>query len=360
MNTLEQFSPRSSPQLKNIPAVIGWYLADLGESRGKQELFVKQSPQVLKALREHALIESAVSSNRIEGVEIEQSRIGTVVFGTPLLKDRDEEHIRGYRDALQRIHSAARDIPVTLGAIQEFHRLCNGEIWDAGKFKEKDTDIIEKSPDGRVRVRFKTVPASQAPSALERLVEDWRDCLQERWIHPLIALAAFNLDFLCIHPFRDVNGRVSRLLLLLQTYQLGYEVGRYISLERLIEQNKQRYYETLELSSHGWHEGRHDPWPFIGYVLFILKSAYREFEERVGRTVSPKGAKAERVLEAIQRQPGDFRVVDIEQACPGVGREWIREQLIALRRQGRVTSTGRGPSARWRFLGAKHDPGKQA
>jgi len=353
MNTLERFSPRSPSQLKEVPASVGWYLADLGESRGKQELFVKQSPQVLKALREHALIESAVSSNRIEGVEIEQARVGTIVFGTPLLKDRDEESVRGYRDALQRIHSAPNDLPIAVATIQEFHRLCSGEIWDAGRFKEKDSDIIEKSPDGRVRVRFKTVPANQAPAAMERLVEDWRDCLRERWIHPLIALAAFNLDFLCIHPFRDVNGRVSRLLLLLQTYHLGYEVGRYISLERLIEQNKERYYETLELGSRGWHEGQHDPWPYIGYLFFILKTAYREFDERVGRVVPPKGAKAERVLDAIKRQVGDFRLVDIEQACPGVGREWIRKQLVAMRRQGRVTSTGRGLAARWRLKSSR-------
>ena len=353
MSTLERFSPQSSNQLKDLPAAIGWYLGDLGESRGRQELFVRQSPQVLKALCEHALIESAVSSNRIEGVEIEQARIGTVVFGKPLLKDRDEEHIRGYRDALEQIHAKAANILITVGSIQELHRLCSGEIWDAGKFKEKDSDIIEKSPDGRVRVRFRTVPAMRAAAAVERLVEAWRDCLQERWIHPLVALAAFNLDFLCIHPFRDVNGRVSRLLLLLQSYQLGYEVGRYISLERLIEQNKERYYETLELSSRGWHEDRHDPWPYINYVLFILKAAYREFEESVGKTVSPKGAKAERVIEAIQRQAGDFRVVDIEQACPGVGREWIRKQLLGMKRQGLVITSGRGTSARWRLITKK-------
>ena len=288
MNTLERFAPHSASRLKEIPAGIAWYLADLGESRGKQELFTKQSPQVLKALREHALIESAVSSNRIEGVEVEQARVGTIVFGAPLLKDRDEESVRGYRDALQQIHSSAQDLPVTISTIQQFHRLCSGQIWDAGQFKEKDSDIIEKSPDGRVRVRFKTLPADQTPTAMERLVQDWADCLRERWVHPLIALAAFNLDFLCVHPFRDVNGRVSRLLLLLQSYQLGYEVGRYISLERLIEQNKERYYETLEQSSIAWHEGRHDPWPYVGYLLYILKTAYSEFEERVGRTVSPR------------------------------------------------------------------------
>src|SRR5262249_54567718 len=159
--------------------------------------------------------------------------------------------------------------------------------------KEKDGDIVEKYPDGRQRVRFRPVAAAGTPEAMRGLVQLWEDGLKERWAHPLVLMAAFNLDFLCIHPFRDDNGRVSRLLLLLQCYHLGYEVGRYISLERLIEQNKERYYETLEQSSQGWHEGRHDPWPYINYLLFILKTAYQEFEERVGQTISPKGAKTE-------------------------------------------------------------------
>ena len=122
---------------------------------------------------------------------------------------------------------------------------------------------------------------------MRALIESWKDSLDERSIHPTVAMAAMNLDFLCIHPFRDGNGRVSRLLLLLQCYHLGYEVGRYISLERLIEENKERYYETLEQSSQGWHEGKHDPWPYINYILYILKTAYREFEERVTETSSP-------------------------------------------------------------------------
>jgi Fic family protein len=172
-------------------------------------------------------------------------------------------------------------------------------------------------------------------------------------VHPLVALAATNLDFLCIHPFRDGNGRVSRLLLLLQLYQLGYEVGRYISLERLIEQNKERYYETLEQSSQRWHEGRHDPWPYINYLLFILKSAYQEFEERVGRTASPRGAKAAEVARAISRQTGQFRLADIERACSAVGREWIRRILAEMKQRGEVAVEGRGPAARWRYLGSK-------
>jgi Fic family protein len=349
MMTLKQFAAG----VESVPATTSWYLADLGEARGKQELFTTQAPQVLRVLREHALIESAVSSNRIEGVEIQQERIGTVVFGTPLLKDRNEEAIRGYRNALQMIHEHAAEIQLSEELILKFHGMCCGEIWDAGRYKEKDGDIIEKYPDGRERVRFKTVTALETPSFMPQLIQLWRDCLRERWVHPLVALAATNLDFLCIHPFRDGNGRVSRLLLLLQLYQLGYEVGRYISLERLIEQNKERYYETLEQSSQRWHEGRHDPWPYINYLLFILKSAYQEFEERVGQAASPRGAKAAEVAGAISRQTDQFRLADLERACPAVGREWIRRILAEMKQRGEVAVEGRGPAARWRYLGSK-------
>ena len=171
-------------------------------------------------------------------------------------------------------------------------------------------DIIERQANGRTRIRFRTVQAARVQASVCELVGLWESSLKERRMHPLVAMAAFNLDFLCIHPFRDGNGRVSRLLLLLQCYQLGYEVGRYISLERLIEQNKERYYETLELSSAHWHEGKHDPWPYINYVLFIIKSAYKEFEESLGQIKGPRGAKTELIRAAIAALSDDFSVGD--------------------------------------------------
>ena len=210
-------------------------MTDLGEARGKQELFTKQSPQRLKVLREHALIESAISSNRIEGVTVDQSRVKAVVLGKSLLRDGDEQEIRGYRDALKLIHEQGAKLTLSEKTILRLHRLSRANIGDAGKYKQKDSDIIEKFPDGRVRVRFKTVSARKTPTAMRELIDAWRDSLDERHVHPVIAVAAMNLDFLCIHPFRDGNGRVSRLLFLLQSYQLGYEVGHYISLEKQIE-----------------------------------------------------------------------------------------------------------------------------
>lgn len=347
MMTLRRFKQG----VKEIPGATGWYLGDLGEAKGRQELFTKQSPQKLKALREHALVESTVSSNRIEGVVVESSRIMTVVLGKSFLQDRDEEEVRGYRDALKLIHEQSESLSLSEDTIRKLHYLTRAKVGDAGEYKAKDGDIIETLPSGGQRIRFRTVPASETSPAMAELLELWRDCLDQRWVPPLIAIAAFNLDFLCIHPFRDGNGRVSRLLLLLQLYHAGYEVGRYISLERLIEQTKDRYYETLEESSQGWHEGTHDPWPYINYVLSTLKHAYQEFEERVGQVKSPRGAKAELVEACVERYPGDFSVPMIERDCPGVSRDHIRKVLQNLRKAGRVECIGRGPGTKWRRKG---------
>jgi Fic family protein len=347
MMTLRQFS--SKPE--TVPATTSWYLADLGEARGKQELFTKQAPQKLKALREHALIESAVSSNRIEGVTVDHDRIRTIVFGKSHLRDRDEEEVRGYRNALKLIHEQAEKLPVSEDTILRLHKLAKGDIWDAGKYKEKASDIIEKYPDGTSRVRFKTVSPDKTSLYMSELIDHWNQCLRERWVHPLVAMASFNLDFLCIHPFRDGNGRVSRLLLLLQCYHLGYEVGRYISIERIIEQSKDRYYETLGQSSQSWHEGKHDPWPYINYVLYTLKTAYSEFEERVGQLRSPKGTKTELIKSAINSFSREFTLSGLERACPGVSRDMIRRVLRELQGLREVECLGRGPGALWRKRG---------
>jgi Fic family protein len=231
--------------------------------------------------------------------------------------------------------------------ILQLHRLSRGNVWDAGQYKDKPVDIIEKLPGGGERVRFRSVSPADTPDFTRRLVSLWKDQSRDRDISPLIVMAAFNLDFLCIHPFRDGNGRVSRLLLLLTAYHLGLEVGRYISLERIIEENKERYYETLQQSSQGWHEGKHDPWPYIGYLLFTLKRAYEEFEERVGKTGTPRGEKTALVEAGIAKQVGPFSVSDIRDACPGVGIDLIRKVMNSLKGK-EIECLGRGQSAQWR------------
>ena len=334
-----------------LPTRTTWYLTDLAEARGKQELFTRQSPQKLKVLREHALIESAISSNRIEGVEVDKSRVATLIFGKPALRDRDEEEVRGYRDALKLIHESGAKLPISEATIKKLHQLCRGEIWDAGVYKEKDVDIIQTYADGRSRVRFKTVSASKTPKAMAEMIELWQRGRKEKWLPPLALAAALNLDFLCIHPFRDGNGRVSRLLFLLACYHCGIEAGRYISLERLIEQSKERYYEVLEQSSQRWHEGKHDPWPTMNFLLFILTQACKEFEQRVGQLKSPRGEKTEAVLAAIGRQISTFRVADLQAECPGVGLDLIRRILGRLQKEKKVKALGTGRGAKWEKLG---------
>ncbi len=348
MMTLRQFA--EPPQ--TVPASTSWYLADLTQALGKQELFTKQSPQKLKVLREHALVESAVSSNRIEGVEVDQSRVGTIVFGKAALRDRDEEEVRGYRDALNLIHTQGTALPIAEETIRQLHSLSRGGIGDAGEYKQTDNDIIEIFPDGRRQVRFRTVRADDTPAAMRELIQRWHEVRQGRTIHPLIAMGAFNLDFLCIHPFRDGNGRVSRLLFLLLGYQQGLEVGCYISLERLIEQNKDRYYETLKLSSQDWHQGKHNPWHYINFLLYTLLDAYKEFERRVGDMAAPRGEKQGLLMDAVARRSGSFSVADLQRDCPGVSMDMIRHVLKQMREKGQVECLGRGRNAVWKKTSA--------
>jgi len=334
----------------SIPSQAAWYLASIAESKGKQELFRRQSPQKLTALRQHALIQSAVSSNRIEGVTIEPSRVATIMLGKPLLRDRNEEEVSGYREALKMIHEKGKLIEVAEPAILDLHRLARGGTGDAGAYKEKDGDIIEKHADGSSRIRFRTVPAAETPRCMRELVRLWQQSASDAKIPYMVLLAAFNLDFLCIHPFRDGNGRVSRLLMLLQSYHGGLEVGRYISIERLIEQNKDRYYETLEESSRNWHEGRHDPWPYIRFVLYLFKTAYQEFEEQLGRMNGKRGEKRSMIEDVIKKTMGTFSVRELEDQCPGVSIDMIRRVLKDLQKGKKVECLGKGQSAKWQRI----------
>ena len=192
--------------------------------------------------------------------------------------------------------------------------------------------------------------SSETPAAVNDLCRHYQHALDQENVPPLIAIAAFVLDFLCIHPFRDGNGRVSRLLTLLALYQNGYGVGRYISLERLIEESHEDYYECLRRSSQGWHDGQHELTPWFNFIFTIIRRAYLELEKRAGQIEAPRGAKSERVLAAIRARPGEFRLRDLERDCPGVGREWIRTLLAELKKSGEVACRGRGPGARWRVI----------
>ena len=336
-----------------VPMGTNWLLNDLAEAKGKQELYTRQSPQVLKALREMALVQSVESSNRIEGVTVAPDRLRPLVLGHARPKDRSEQDITGYRRALALIHTQADALPITSDVLRRLHRLCQEGSGDAGQFKKVDNEIIELRPGVAPLVRFKCVSAKATPSSVDELCLVYRHAIDQDHIPPLVAIGALVLDFLCIHPFRDGNGRVSRLLTLLALYQQGYEVGRYISLERLIEEAKEDYYRVLQESSQRWHEGKHDVLPWLNHFLSIARRAYGEFERRAGQMKAPRGAKAGLVLAAIREQVGEFRLTDIEEACPGVGREWIRSLLTDLKAAGEVACRGKGPAARWRYRGSK-------
>ena len=343
MSTLQRFAAG----LEAMPTAVGRYLEEIAESRGRQELFLRQSPRLLEALREHALIESAVSSNRIEGVEVEQGRVATLIFGRPAPRDRNEEELRGYRDALNLIHTRAQELPISEDTVQELHRLSRGQAPDGGRYKSRDVDIIQSFPDGSSRARFRTVPAADTPAAMRALFQSWEECVEGRRIPFLVLLAALDLDLLCIHPFRDGNGRASRLLLLLGCYHAGVQAGRYVSVERTIEENREGYYEALERSSAGWHEGRHDPWAYVRFVLYTVKTVCSELDARVGKMAAPRGAKTQLVEQAVARLSEGFTLADVQRACPGVSRDMVRKVLKALRGHGRLSCSGRGPGARW-------------
>ena len=339
-------------QATKLPLSIVWLLETLAESKGRQQLYEKQSPQLLESLKEMSLIESAESSNRIEGVTVERKRLRPLVIGGIRPRDRSEEEIVGYRMALNWIHTEYHQIPMTPEACLRLHALAQGGTsGDAGQWKTTQNDIIEIFPDGRREVRFRPLAPDHIPGAMEELCLSYRHAIDQLRVTPLLASACFILDFLCIHPFRDGNGRISRLLTLLTCYHHGHEVGRYMSLERIVEQTKEDYYEALKASSSGWHERKHDVMPWFTYLLSVWRRAYREFEERAERQRPKRGVKSEMVEYALENMIGRFGIADVERICPNVSRDTIRLVMNRWRNQGRLEMLGKGRDAKWRCKG---------
>jgi Fic family protein len=331
-----------------LPQSTVWLLADISEFKGKQQLYTRQSPKLMKTLRETAMVQSVESSNRIEGVTVEADRLRPLVLGKARPKDRPENEIQGYRRVLNEVHTQAEKLTVNADILRRFHKLCQEGSGDAGQFKKVDNEIVELRPDGPPVIRFKCVKAKDTPAAVNELCLLYRHSLDQENVPPLVALCSLVFDFLCIHPFRDGNGRVSRLLTLLALYQHGYEVGRYISIERLIEEAKEDYYRVLQQSSQGWHEAKHDLVPWLNYSLAVIRRAYNEFADRAGRIEKQRGAKTALVESAIDSFAGQFTLTDLERSCPGVSRDMIRLLLWKMRKAKRVVCLGRGPGAAWR------------
>ncbi len=330
-----------------IPTAAVWLLTDIAEAKGRSQLYARQSPQGLKALREMALVQSAESSNRIEGVTVERERLRPLVIGGARPRDRSEQEVQGYRRALDLIHGSWAKLSVTPQTIQRLHALCTAGSGDAGRFKKVDNEIVELRPGAAPIVRFRPVAAVDTPNAMDELCRAYSASIDQRVVPPLVAAAALALDCLCIHPFRDGNGRVSRLLGLLALYRHGHEVGRYISTERLIEDSRDDYYAVLRQSSQGWHSGRHDFLPWLAYFLSIVRRAYVEFESRAGNVRAPRGAKTQLVVDAIEGLDAPFTIAELERRCPGVSRDMVRRVLRDQKAKGAVLASGRGPGARW-------------
>jgi len=336
----------------SLPTGIVWLLTDIAEAKGRQDLYARQAPQLLKALRETALIQSVESSNRIEGVTVASARLRPLVVGHAKPQDRPEEEIHGYRQALNLIHTNAHDLAVTPDVLRRLHGTAQHGVGDAGQWKRVENEIVELRRGAAPVVRFRPVSVADTPAAVEELCVMYRQVIAQGGAPPLVAVAGLVLDFLCVHPFRDGNGRVARLLTLLALYHHGYEVGRYVSLERLIEESKEDYYDCLRRSSDGWHDGRHDLLPWLRYFLGIVRRAYREFETRAGQVKTPRGAKTALIEASIDSFPGNFTLAELERACPGVSRDMVRRVLRELQKAERVVCLGRGPGAAWRRKGS--------
>lgn len=323
----------------------------LGEYRGKQELFFKQSPETLKSLRLVAKIESSESSNRLEGIELPHKIIEELVLHDTAPKNRSEQEVAGYRDVLNLIHDSAQDIPFTANVILQLHDMMYRYMpIPGGRWKTTDNEIIETHPDGTQRIRFMPTKAHLTPGMIENLVKHYDQAIAEHKHDPLILIPLVIFDFLCIHPFTDGNGRMSRLLTLLLLYKFDYQVGCYISIERIFEESKEGYYETLQACSKDWHEAKHNITPWFNYFWGVVLRAYREFEERVGTINTNRGSKTELIRSTVNRKITSFSIADIESECPGVTRDMIRHILRQMRDEGILTATSGGRGAKWKKI----------
>lgn len=344
---MNSFLPQLIENTRFHPSTT-WYLSQCAEARGMQEMWKKVRSDVLKNLRDSAVVQSSESSNRIEGVVVSQERLIPLVLGRARPRDRSEEEIVGYRKALNWIHDSFSTIEITPKTILKIHKLAQGGmVSDAGKWKSKDNEIIEILPNGERKIRFKCVSAAKTPESIEQLCLAYRETLNHSHLPDLICVYNFIFDFLCIHPFRDGNGRTSRLLTTLLLYKNGYEVSRYISLERLIEESKEDYYRILAESSQHWHQQSHDLMPWWNFSLSILKNAYQELKDRVELSWTGD-SKGSLIVSVILAQNQEFSIAEICEEIPDVSRDLVKKTLSKLKDQKLIRLLGTGRNAKWK------------
>lgn len=335
---------------QSIPlTMMSGILRKLGQYQGKQALLIHQRPQLIKTLTEIAIIQSTESSNRIEGISVPPERLVKILAKSVTPKSRPEGQVLGYRNVLSRIHSNFKDIDISTESILQMHKeMLKFTDLSGGQWKTRDNMIEEQLPSGEWVTRFVPVSAHETPVLMKELCDRFHRLWREDRLDKLIIIFAFVFDFLCIHPFTDGNGRISRLLTVLLLHKINIDVTRYIAFERLVEETKESYYEILHEVSKGWHEGQHRLVPWLEYNTGLLIAAYKELEERVSVIDSEKGSKTSWVLEVINDLPDEFSIGELTRLCPGISRPMVRHILDNLRKEGKLISTGSGRSAKWR------------
>ena len=323
-------------------------VAAIYKEAGKQEMYLKQRPEELEKLVEIAKIQSTESSNAIEGIVTTDTRIRQLVAEKTTPRNRSEQEIAGYRDVLSVIHESFDAIPITQNYILQLHKILYSHTNNplAGQTKNVQNYISATYPDGHAEILFTPLPPFETPDALDRICEEYDRVIGNLELEPLIAIPVFIHDFLCIHPFNDGNGRMSRLLTTLLLYRSGFYVGRYISLEAKVAKNKDLYYEALGASQHGWHEGCDDPVPFIKYLLGMILAAYRDFADRFA-LVEQKLPALETVRLAVQQKIGRFTKQDIRELCPALSLSSVEGALRKMVADGEIKREGAGKNTQY-------------
>ena len=319
-------------------------LTQIHEYKGEQTLFIEAKADTLTQLVEIAKIQSTEASNKIEGIYTSDDRLKSLVSNKTTPRTRNEQEIAGYRDVLSTIHDSHDFIPVKPSIILQLHRdlykFSGKNI--GGSYKGADNVIAEEDEEGNKHVRFNPIPAWETPAAIDAICEAFDEILAQTDVDPLLIIPMFILDFLCIHPFNDGNGRMSRLLTLLLLYRAGYIVGKYISIEKMIEQTKETYYEALQNSSAYWHEDKNDYIPFVQYTLGVVVAAYREFSSRVKHIATSNMPKPERIREIIKDTLGKITKTEIMQKCPDISQVTVQRALNELVASGEILKIGGG------------------
>ena len=319
-------------------------LSQIHEFKGEQNLFIEAKSDALTQLVEIAKIQSTDASNKIEGIYTSDERLKNLVLNKTMPRTRGEQEIAGYRDVLATIHDSYEFIPVRPSIILQLHRdlyKFSGKSI-GGAYKNSDNIIAEEDAEGNRFVRFQPLPAWETPEAIEQICNAFNDVMSRGEADPLLIIPMFILDFLCIHPFDDGNGRMSRLLTLLLLYKAGYIVGKYISIEKVIETSKDTYYEALQSSSQDWHEEKNDYAHFVRYMLGVILSAYREFSERVKVLTTSGMSKPDRIREIIKDTLGKITKTEIMHKCPDISQVTIQRTLNELVKNGNIIKIGGG------------------